>query len=637
MARSASPAAPGGSPHKPADAGGRATPLSIGQAGPDEGFRRLADHATDLIYRLRLDPDMAFEYVSPSSTALTGYTPEEFYADPGLGMHIVHPEDRPLVRRAMAPDPTMFEGPAAIRWIRKDGEIRWIELTNNLIVNDAAGTSTIEGIARDVTARVSAERALAHRVKELTCVSAVTREANADPGPDELSRRVAEHLVPAMQFPEVAVASVWLEASRHVTGARLPLHAIRAWVEIDGRLRGEVAVGYREDRPFLQEEQELVGLVAETLRLWMERRDASRAVHISEERFRRLAENAPDMVYRFRFEPTWGIDYISPAAERLTGYSLSEIRTDPDLVWRVVHPDDREHLAERMREPGAGPLLLRWIRKDGTVIWTEGRSTLIQDDRGRVVAAEGIARDVTDRVRAEAELRSTVAQLNELDAERRRLLHSLVEAQEEERRRIAADIHDDPVQVMTATAIRLGALRLRIQDPGLASEVERLEKTAQRAIVRLRHLLFELRPPALDHEGLGPTLRMHLDALAAEDQVVYRLDDRLEEDPPRDVRVILYRIAQEALANARKHALATEVVVELEDVNRGLALRVRDDGVGFRADQTKGRPPERLGLISIRERAEMAGGWCRVWSSPGKGTIVECWIPLAERPTDGPA
>jgi PAS domain S-box-containing protein len=634
MARSASPAAPGGSHRKPATAGGRATPLPIGRAGPDDGFRRLADHATDLIYRFRLDPDLAFEYVSPSATALTGYTPDEFYSDPGLGMRIVHPEDRPLVRRALAPDPTMFEGPAAIRWIRKDGEVRWIELTNNLIVDDAAGTTTIEGIARDVTARVSAERALAHRVKELTCVSAVTRETNADPGPDELCRRVAEHLVPSMQFPEVTVASVWLEASRHVTGQRLPVNAIRAWVEIDGRLRGEVAVGYREDRPFLQEERELVGLVAETLRLWMERRDASRAVRVSEERFRRLAENAPDMVYRFRFEPTWSIDYISPAAERLTGYSLEEIRTDPDLVWSIVHPDDREHLTERIREPGTDPLLLRWMRKDGTVIWTEGRSTLIHDDRGRVVAAEGIARDVTDRVRAEEELRSTVARLNELDAERRRLLHGLVEAQEEERRRIAADIHDDPVQVMTATAIRLGALRLRIQDPVLASEVERLEKTAQRAIVRLRHLLFELRPAALDHEGLGPTMRMHLDSLGDDDRTTYRLEDRLEGDPPPDVRVIAYRIAQEALTNARKHARATEVVVELEDLNRGLLVRVRDDGIGFRPEQTEGRPPDRLGLISIRERAEMAGGWCRVWSSPGQGTIVESWIPVAERPTD---
>jgi PAS domain S-box-containing protein len=340
------------------------------------------------------------------------------------------------------------------------------------------------------------------------------------------------------------------------------------------------------------------------------------------------------MVYRFRFEPVWSINYISPAAERLTGYSLEEIRTDPDLVWSIVHPDDREHLAERIREPGADPLLLRWMRKDGAVIWTEGRSTLVRDDQGRVVAAEGIARDVTDRVRAEEELRSTVARLNELDTERRRLLHGLVEAQEEERRRIAADIHDDPVQVMTATAIRLGALRLRIQDPALASEVERLEKTAQRAIVRLRRLLFELRPAALDHEGLGPTMKMHLDSLTDDDGTTYRLEDRLEGDPPPDVRVIAYRMAQEALANTRKHARATEVVVELEDLNRGLLVRVRDDGIGFRPEQTAGRHPDRLGLISIRERAEMAGGWCRVWSSPGQGTIVEGWIPVAERPTD---
>lgn len=632
MTRSASPAAPGGSHDEPAVAGSRVTPLSYARRGPDAGFRRLADHATDLIYRLRLDPDMEFEYISPSASSLTGYEPEEFYRDPGLGVQIVHPDDRSMVRRALAPDPTMFQGPAAIRWIRKDGAVRWIELTNNLIVDDAAGTTTVEGIARDVTDRVAAERALAGRVKELTCVAAVTREANADPGPDELCRRVAEHLLPAMSSPELAVASVWMEASRHVTGAKLPANAIRAWVEIDGRLRGEVAVGYPEDLPFLEEEQELLGLVAETLRLWLERRDASRALRDSEERFRRLAENAPDMIYRFRLEPTWGIDYLSPAAECLSGYSLEELRAEPELIWRVVHPEDRELLLQRLRDPGAEPLLVRWIRKDGSVIWTEGRSTLIHDERGRVVATEGIARDVTDRVRAETQLRSTVDRLHVLDEERRGLLHGLVEAQEEERRRIAADIHDDPVQVMTATALRLGALGARIEDPALAAEVVRLEVTARRAIGRLRRLLFELRPPALDLEGLGRALSLHLASLSSEDRTTYRLVDRLDQEPPPDVRVIAYRIVQEAVTNARKHARASEVVVDLGTENGGLVVRVRDDGVGFRPEEARQRAPDSLGLISIRERAEAAGGWCRIWSSPGEGAIVECWLPVPDPP-----
>jgi PAS domain S-box-containing protein len=631
MARSASPAAPSGPHGESTSVGGRAAPPSLAPSSSEQVFRRLADRATDLLFRLRLEPDLAFEYVSPSATVLTGYTPQEFYEDPALGLRIVHPEDRPLVRRAFAPDPAMFEGPAAIRWIRKDGAVRWIELTNTLIVDDSAGTSTIEGIARDVSDRVAAERALAERVRELTCIAAITREANADPAPGELCRRVADHLIPAMQNPEIAVASVWLEASRHVTGARLPSHAIRAWIETEGRLRGEVAVGYTDDRPFLDEEQQLLILVAETLRLWMERRDASRALRVSEERFRRLAENAPDIVFRFRFEPTLGIDYISPAAERLTGYTMEEIQTDPEIVWRVIHPDDRDELLHRMREPGTDPLLVRWLRRDGTILWTEGRSTLVHDARGRVVAAEGIARDVSDRVRAERELRATVRRLNELDDERRRLLHGLVDAQEEERRRIAADIHDDPVQVMTATSIRLGAIRARIKDPGLAAEVERLETTARRAIGRLRRLLFELRPPSLDQERLGQTLRSHLESLRAEEQVSYRLEDRLEEEPPLDVRVIAYRIIQEALANARKHARATEVVVELETAHRGVLVRIRDDGVGFDPEESRGRPPERLGLVSMRERAEMAGGWCRVWSAPGRGTVVECWLPVAQR------
>jgi signal transduction histidine kinase len=304
-------------------------------------------------------------------------------------------------------------------------------------------------------------------------------------------------------------------------------------------------------------------------------------------------------------------------------------------VERLIHPDDRRDLPGRLREPGADPVPIRWLRRDGTILWTEGRSTPVRDARGRIVAAEGMARDVTDRVRAEEQVRATVQRLNQLDGERRRLLHGLVRAQEEERRRIAADIHDDPVQVMTAAAIRLGAIRARIEDPALASEVERLEVTAQRAINRLRRLLFELRPPGLEEEGLANTLRADLESLDAEEGASHRLEDRLEREPPVDVRVIAYRIVQEALANARKHARASEIVVELEGADRGVLLRVRDDGVGFDPEEARGRAPERLGLVSIRERSEMAGGWCRVWSAPGRGTIVECWLPVAERsPTD---
>jgi signal transduction histidine kinase len=103
--------------------------------------------------------------------------------------------------------------------------------------------------------------------------------------------------------------------------------------------------------------------------------------------------------------------------------------------------------------------------------------------------------------------------------------------------------------------------------------------------------------------------------------------DELDEEPGEDVRVSFYRIAQEAIGNVRKHARATHVDVRLTSTDGGLLLRVVDDGEGF--EPAGPVPPGHLGLATLTERAELAGGWCRVESAPGEGTVVECWMPLA--------
>jgi signal transduction histidine kinase len=102
---------------------------------------------------------------------------------------------------------------------------------------------------------------------------------------------------------------------------------------------------------------------------------------------------------------------------------------------------------------------------------------------------------------------------------------------------------------------------------------------------------------------------------------------RLSSEPPGEIRAILFRIAQEALANVRKHADASRVDIEVSERDGGIILHVRDDGRGF--DPATERPvPGHLGMSAMPERAELAGGWCRVQSAPGEGTAVECWLPI---------
>ena len=117
-----------------------------------------------------------------------------------------------------------------------------------------------------------------------------------------------------------------------------------------------------------------------------------------------LVERAQDLVYRYRLRPTRGFDYVNPAATRITGYTPAEHYADPDLGFKLVHPEDRAVLAALLESsPGASTLPLRWIRKDGTVIWTEQRNTPVYDDSGELVAIEGIAREIEDPTRRPGE------------------------------------------------------------------------------------------------------------------------------------------------------------------------------------------------------------------------------------------
>jgi PAS domain S-box-containing protein len=140
--------------------------------------------------------------------------------------------------------------------------------------------------------------------------------------------------------------------------------------------------------------------------------DAAAALRESEQRFRRLAENAPAIIYRYRLDPP-GFEYVSPAATAMTGYTPEDHYADPDLGMKLVHPDDRG-LLDALRS-GAGdptaPLTLRWVRKDGVAIWTEQRNTVVCDDAGTPLAIEGIALDISERRRAEQDALVSAARL----------------------------------------------------------------------------------------------------------------------------------------------------------------------------------------------------------------------------------
>lgn len=238
-----------------------------------------------------------------------------------------------------------------------------------------------------------------------------------------------------------------------------------------------------------------------------------------------------------------------------------------------------------------------------------------------------------------ASLIENVTARREADRHRRDLLQRILDAAGEERRRVAVGLHDDVIQTLAATLFELDAVRRAAgEHDGVTTAVGRAETAVRGVIGRLRSLVFELTPPELD-EGLEVAVDVAAGKIfeGTTTRVTSRFD--LDVEPDGDTAAIVYLIVAEALANARRHAAASRVEVELRSDDDWLVGAVRDDGRGA-ADLVT--PPGHLGLRTLRERVELLGGTCSVESRPGTGTAVSFRVPTTAnggRPTTvaGPA
>lgn len=226
-----------------------------------------------------------------------------------------------------------------------------------------------------------------------------------------------------------------------------------------------------------------------------------------------------------------------------------------------------------------------------------------------------------------AKLLQTVRELELAGLERQRLLAYLIQAQEDERAVIAGDIHDDSVQAMTAVAMRLEMFGRGLTDPVMVERHQKLEETVRLAIGRLRRLLFQLHPPALERDGLASTIRAYLEQAFQPGVCEHVVTDEMNQEPAVPVRVLLYRVAQEALVNIAKHADARTIRVEFASVDDGVRVAVHDDGRGFEPAEEDVNRPGHMGLSSMRQRVQLAGGRWQLESQPGRGTSVTVWVP----------
>jgi signal transduction histidine kinase len=234
------------------------------------------------------------------------------------------------------------------------------------------------------------------------------------------------------------------------------------------------------------------------------------------------------------------------------------------------------------------------------------------------------------RATLEARVQDRTEALRQQEAQIRQLLHRVITAQEEERARIAYELHDEVGQLLTAIRFSMDGLPAETLDAETSRQVTRVRELIDRAMGDLRRLIAGLRPGVIDQLGLMPALREVSDQILAPLGIGVTIDGPQGLRLPPEVDVVLFRIAQEAMHNVARHSGASHVELSLVPTGDQVTMRVRDDGRGFdpaavRPDATLGGG---LGLPGMRERASLLGGRVRIDSSAGHGTTVEAQLPL---------
>jgi PAS domain S-box-containing protein len=353
-------------------------------------------------------------------------------------------------------------------------------------------------------------------------------------------------------------------------------------------------------------------------------RSAATVVSTSEARLRLLLDAAVDGVVELDEKGT--IMRANGAFSAMVHLPLKEIvgRRWPDMVSRSIRRNE-----SLMELPKTGEALLT---DDVGTSYLEARASRLPTNPPGVLL---MIRDVTASKTAEQTIRTLFQYLQDRDEDRTRLLQRTNAAIEAERNRIARDLHDGPIQGISATVLSLEAVKLMLAGSTSGETLPALETLRTIAdelseeAMNLRRVMSDLRPPVLEERGLIPAVRELADRSSRDLGIAVRVVAGDTVEMASDIETLAYRVVQEALSNVKKHASAHEVVVRVEVAAGQLGVEVRDDGVGF--DQEDVRDFLRrgkVGLASMRERAELAGGTLTVKSEPGRGTTIVATLPF---------
>jgi PAS domain S-box-containing protein len=360
------------------------------------------------------------------------------------------------------------------------------------------------------------------------------------------------------------------------------------------------------------------------------RREAEEALRQSEAKYRELVQNANSLIVRFDTEGRF--KFFNEYAQQFFGYTEAEIlgRSMLDTILPTVRSNGRSiasQIEDFMSDPEKYPTNeLENMRRNGERVWVTWTNRPILNAAGKVIEFLWVGVDATERNQSRRQIQ--------------RLTHELIKAQENERYRIARDLHDHIAQDLSSLKIHLKTL-FDTQTETSEGSRRMMDDTVailQRSISDVRNLAYDLRPPGLDQLGLVRTLFLYCEDFAQNnslkiDFIAAGLDDLILDE---DIQINLYRLIQEALHNVKKHAEARGVTIRLVASSPNLMLRIIDDGKGFDVNgwRAKSYKEKRMGLQSMVERVGLLSGTIDIRSRPQKGAGIFISIPIKEQPRD---
>ena len=602
--------------------------------------------------------------VNQAAAKMLGYRPEEM-----VGRNFtdfIAPAMRPRVPLYLEQLKHEPAGYGLMRVVTSSGEER-IWIYRNTRYDEAGKASYIIGHAQDITERVRAEGALRRARDELelrvTERTAELREANRILKEQMVERERVEE---ALRESEARFRSLFENATiglyRTTPDGRILLanptlirmlgyssfeeiarrnletegfepsysrSQFRASLETEGRIIGlesswtklDGSVIYvRESARAIRDASGKVLYYEGTVEDITERKQAEEALRQSKVNLRLLVESTNAVPWQADIQ-TWLFTYVGPQAERLLGYPAAKWY-EKDFWTEHIHPDDRARAIEACRE---GSQSCRNFEFEYRMIAASGESVWVHDIvncecmEGKPALLRGFMIDITARKHSEEALR--------------RLADRLTSAQEDERRRISRSLHDEAGQSLTALSVRLHRLEKRFaeqngNDEGVGTELAELREIAQSTQEGLRNMAHRLHPSVLEHFGLTEAARGFLHDVGADSRV--EMLAAVEPDFPRfspTEESTIYRIMQEAVTNALRHAAARRIRVTFGGEEEAALITIEDDGSGFDVSAT--RAINGIGIVSMRERAEMIGGQLLISSRKGKGTRVMLRVPRA--------